>query len=221
MKMDCLILGIFLINSVVNMPEYNTMTLNDQQNFTDLKMGEKYYFTISNSRNIKYSFKIKILSAEFSSSTSISMSYIGHYSKDISSKKEEGNLTLSFSIDNNYNTYESSSCFADYYISKYITFILISKYDIDLASFMICEANSGISFGITYLIVFSSLLAFFILVISSIGFIKRGCIIIDHKKEGFPQPENYTSLTSQQNQQPQPQNTDLLQNANEYPYDQY
>ena len=50
--MNCLILGIFLINSVVNMPVNNTMIINNEQTFTDIKMGKKYYLTISASSKI-------------------------------------------------------------------------------------------------------------------------------------------------------------------------
>ena len=64
---------------------------------------------------------------------------------------------------------------------------------------MISEANSGISYGILFLIVFSSLMALSFLVLATIAFIKKGCIIIDPQNENSPQPENYTSLTSPQN----------------------
>ena len=214
MKMNCLILGIFLINSIVNMPVNNTMIINKEQNFTDLKMGQKYYLTISASSKIKYAFKMKISSSELSSPTTFSLSYIGYNSKITSSYKEEGNLTFSFSTDNSYNTYESSSCNVKYYSINFITFILTSKYDIGSASIMISEANSGISYGILFLIVFSSLMTLSFLVLATIAFIKKGCIIIDPQNGNSPQPENYTSLTSPQNQQPQPQNTDLQQNEN-------
>ena len=80
---------------------------------------------------------------------------------------------------------------------------------------MISEANSGISYGILFLIVFSSLTALSFLVLATIAFIKKGCIIIDPQNGNSPQPENYTSLTSPpQNQQSQPQNIDLQQNEN-------
>ena len=213
--MNCLILGIFLINSIVNMPVNNTMIINNEQTFTDIKMGKKYYLTISASSKIKYAFKMKISSSELSSPTTFSLSYIGYKSKITSSVKEEGNLTFSFSTDNNYNTYESSSCNAKYYSTNFITFILTSKYDIGSASIMISEANSGISYGILFLIVFSSLMTLSFLVLALIAFIKKGCIIIDPKNGNSPQPENYTSLTSPpQNQQSQPQNIDLQQNEN-------
>ena len=219
MKMDCLILGIFLINSVVNMPEYNTMTLNDQQNFTDLKMGEKYYFTIYDDKKINYAFKIKIPSSELSSPTSLILSYISHYTQNINYREDEGNLTLSFSIDNNYNTYESSSCSTRYRSIKYISFILITKYDIGTASIMITEGSSGIGYFLIFLIVFSSLLTIILFIISSIGLIKRGCTIISPNNS--PQPENNTSsLTDQLYQEPQPQVSDVEQNGNGYIPDQ-
>ena len=122
--MNCLILGIFLINSVVNMPVNNTMIINNEQTFTDIKMGKKYYLTISASSKIKYAFKMKISSSELSSPTTFSLSYLGYNSKITSSYKEEGNLTFSFSTDNSYNTYESSSCNVKYYSINFITFIL-------------------------------------------------------------------------------------------------
>ena len=221
MKMDCLILGIFLINSFVNLTECHNMTLNNEQTFTNLKMGEKYYFTIYDDIKINYAFKIKIPSSELSSPTSLLLSYISHYSEKISSKEDEGNLTLSFNSDNNYNTYESSSCSTRYRSIKYISFILITKYDIGTASIMITEGSSGIGYFLTFLIVFSSLLAIILLVISSIGFIKRGCTTISPKNENSPQPENNTSsLTDQLNQQPQPQISNLQQNEIGYTPDQ-
>ena len=222
MKLDCLILGIILINSFVNLTKYHSMTVNNEQNFTELRMGEKYYFTIYNDYNDKkimnYAFKIKIPSSELSSPTSLLLSYITHYYEEINPKRDEGNLTLSFSIDNNYNTYESSSCYARYK-DKYISFVLITKYDIGSASIMITEASSGIGHFLTFLIVFSSLLAIVLFVISTIGFIKRGCTIIS--PQNSPQPENNaSSLTDQLNQQPQPQISDLPQNEIGYIPDQ-
>ena len=222
MKMDCLILGIFLINSFVNLTEYHSMTFNNEQTFTDLKMGENYYFTIQASKEIKYyAVKIKIPSSEFSSPTSLLLSYMSHYTEKISSIIDKGNLTLSFSIDNNYNTYESSSCSVNTWSSKYISFLLITKYDIGSASIMISEGSSGIGFFITFLIVFSSLLTIVLFIITTIGFILRGCTIIAPKNESSPQLENNTSsLTDQLNQQPEPQISNIEQNGNGYTPDQ-
>lgn len=150
MKLEYFIAVIFLIHSIANMPIYSNITLDNEKNFTDMEMGIKYYFTVNIDSKTEYIVKIKISSSELSSPTSLNLSYIGHYSASPNTKYiyNEGILSLSFSTDSEYHTYESIFTIQKSYYSRYVSLILTSKYSVNSISIMIAKSGSIFGFGI-------------------------------------------------------------------------
>ncbi len=205
MKLEILILSIFLIASVMNITTYN-MYSNSEKQVSNLYANNKYYFTISAYKNNKYTFRIKVKNTYYSSY--FSLSYIGHvYSTPSTSNEEGGYLSLSTSSSlyySGYNIYESSS----YTVSKssinYLTFVLTPSRDIDLASITILETNS--LNDVVFIIVFFTIFIFCVFFCIIFWVCRAFCECFKNRPviQTVPQNNNYTPLQPQY-QQPQPQ----------------
>ena len=199
MKLECLIFVLFLISSVLNesISKYNTMYANNRKTFTGLRNNQKYYFTITASIKHKYTIKIEISRDNISSYHSFF--YIVHSSSIPSSTENESTLSISkYYTTDLYYIYEFSEITAT---KDFLSLALIPKYNYGSVSITISEPGSGttsIGFGIIFLIVFFSILGFYIIILTVIGCIKkRSKRKNDSKIESTPQPDNYTPLIPQ------------------------
>ena len=157
MKLEFLILSIFLINSVIDSTDIvtNTMYSNNEQTFYSLKAGNKYYFTISAYYNREYTFKIKMKNYYYSSY--FSLSYIGHiFSTPSTYNKAEGSLylhTSSSSYITSLNIYESSSYKVTDSSINYLSFVLTPSKDIESVSITILESKASSNNEVIFIIV--------------------------------------------------------------------
>ena len=113
MKLQILILSIFLITLVESESITNATTMysGSERTVYSLEANKKYYYTISASYNYKYTFKIKVKNTYISSSSYLSVSYLGHgssYPNAINSYNTDyGSLSCSYSsIYSSYYTFE-------------------------------------------------------------------------------------------------------------------
>ena len=150
MKLQFLIFIIFLITLVENseITTNHIMTISTETIFSNLPANQNQYYTIYvPSTYYKYTFKIKVSNTYISSSSSLSLSFIGHSSKypnTISSNNiAQGSLYFSSIISSSgYTTYESS-----YVVTKssinYLTFVLTPSKYINNASITITRIYSS------------------------------------------------------------------------------
>ena len=221
MKLQFLIFSIFLITLVTNSEISSTLMILDyERTFSNLLANQKYYYTISASTNYKYTFKIKAKSTSISSSSYLSISYIGHssrYANTISSMNEAQGSLSAYQITSysGYNTYAYAYT-VSYYKIKYLTFVLTPSKDIDSVSITISEIYSGSSISsstandIVFIIIFFTIFSFCVIFCIAFVFCKAFCECFKSRPaiEPVPQP-NYTPLSPQYQQpmpiQPQPQ----------------
>ena len=224
MKLQLLIFSIFLITLVTN-SDINSvlMTINSERTFSNLYAYQRYNYTISALTNYKYTFKIKVKSTSISSSSYLSISYIGHknrYPDTISSLNvAQGSLYLDYSsYSSSYNTYEYTYTVSNYNI-YYLTFVLTPSKGIDSVSITITRtyssnssssSSSSAASAIVFIIVFFSIFSFCVIFCIAFVFCKAccDCFRISPAIEPVHKP-NYTPLTPQYQQpmpiQPQPQ----------------
>ena len=146
MKLVILILSIYLTTSVEDMTNITTniMTKDIEKTFYNLTKKQTYYYTIRAYNQRKYTFRLKVQRGYISSSSSLSLSYIGHNSSIPSEYKpdiiDEGSLYLTSSSSRGYNIYQSQ-----YKVTKssinYVTFVLTPIKNISSVSIIIFEYN--------------------------------------------------------------------------------
>ena len=214
MKLQFLIFTIFLITLVESESIYNATTMysGSEKTFYSLTANKNQYYTISATRNYKYTFKIKIKSSYISSSSYLSLSYIGHSSiypnTNSYNNEDQGSLYCTYtSTSSGYITYEYSYTVTKSFI-YYLTFVLTPKNYIDSVSITITENySSNISdstSSIAFIIIFFTIFIF-CAIFCVIFFVCRAfceCFKNSTVIQTSPQP-NYTPLTPQY-QQPQP-----------------
>jgi hypothetical protein len=208
MKLEFLILSIFLITSVIDSTDIdtNSMISNSEQTFYSLKAGNKYYFTVYAYYNHEYTFRIKMKNYYYSSY--FSLSYIGHiFSTPSTFNKAEGSLNLHTSTSTyitSFNIYESSSYKVTDSSINYLTFVLTPSKDIESVSIKILESKASSNNEVIFIIVFFSIFVFCVIFCIIFVFCKACCECLKPKPTVQPVPQpNYTPLTPQY-QQPQP-----------------
>ena len=208
MKLEFLILSIFLINSAMSIIT-NEMQSGSEKTFSDLRVNQVYYFTIRAYEEKQYAFKIKVKNTY--NTNSLSLSYIAHTSPTPSSKnKDEGKafFIISSSYTPGYNTYESLYTVIDSSID-YVTFTLTFLKNIDSASITITESKPS-RFTINPILLIVIVIFGFCFIVGIIGCIWKKCSEKKSKIEPSPQIDNYSPL-SLQNQSPNPEQPQYTQ----------
>lgn len=216
MKLSLIILEILLFGSVLNVSEYYyTLYDGTKKTVTDLKSGEKYFFTISCSRDDKIDIEIEFQKAYYTSS-SFYLYYIGHSSSQPStySNEDEGSLYPDY-----YGSYIYKS---SYTVSKafiyYVSFRITPRTDIDSISIKLTKTDTRANTVAIVLISFFSVFCFCFILCVIFVFCGKCFRVGSSKIESSSQPQNSSPSPYPPEQpqylQPQPQYMAPPQSAN-------